>query len=85
MADPPEVLVELIMEKLKLMENSSKFGLIGLGVMGKSLALNLAGKGTTVSIYNRHVAGKEEGIAKALVEEILLYGIYKATMICRRL
>ncbi len=67
-ADPPEVLVEQIMEKLKVMENSSEFGLIGLGVMGKSLALNLAGKGITVSIYNRHVAGKEEDIAKAIVE-----------------
>ncbi|MDQ3101195.1 MAG: NADP-dependent phosphogluconate dehydrogenase [Bacteroidota bacterium] len=51
------------------MEKLSEFGLIGLGVMGKSLALNLAGKGISVSIFNRHVAGKEEGIAKAIVEE----------------
>lgn len=67
-AYPPEVLVEQIVMQLNNMENLSQFGLIGLGVMGKSLALNLAGKGIKVSIYNRHVAGKEEGIAKAIVE-----------------
>ena len=67
-AHPPGTLVERIVMQLNIMENLSQFGLIGLGVMGKSLALNLAGKGIKVSIYNRHVAGKEEGIAKAIVE-----------------
>jgi 6-phosphogluconate dehydrogenase len=49
--------------------NKTEFGIIGLGVMGKSLALNLAGKGIYISIFNRHVAGKEEGIAKAIIQE----------------
>ncbi len=70
-SQPPETLVEQIVTQLKIMEDLSEIGLIGLGVMGKSLALNLAGKGITVSIFNRHVAGKEEGIAKAIVEENL--------------
>jgi 6-phosphogluconate dehydrogenase len=41
----------------------TKIGLIGLGVMGKSLARNLAQKGFRVSLYNRHVVGKEEHVA----------------------
>jgi 6-phosphogluconate dehydrogenase len=46
----------------------SEVGLIGLGVMGTSLARNIAGKGFTISLFNRHVAGKEEGIAKKMTE-----------------
>lgn len=42
---------------------SSEIGLIGLGVMGKSLSRNLAQKGFKVSLYNRHVEGKEENVA----------------------
>ncbi len=49
--------------------SNAEFGLIGLGVMGKSLALNLADKGVKMAVYNRHVPGKEEGIAKSFVEE----------------
>jgi len=41
----------------------SEFGLIGLGVMGKSLSRNLASKGIQLSLFNRHVKGKEENIA----------------------
>jgi len=37
-------------------------GLIGLGVMGQNLALNLAGKGWKVAVWNRTVPGKEEHI-----------------------
>jgi 6-phosphogluconate dehydrogenase len=44
-------------------------GVIGMGVMGKSLALNLAEKGVSVALYNRFVAGKEEGIAQKVLEE----------------
>ena len=35
-------------------------GLIGLGVMGQNLALNLANKGWKVVVWNRTVPGKEE-------------------------
>jgi 6-phosphogluconate dehydrogenase len=37
--------------------------------LGKSLALNLAGKGVPLAVYNRHVPGKEEGIAEAMLAE----------------
>ena len=42
---------------------SSEFGLIGLGVMGKSLSRNLANKGFKLSLFNRHVVGTEEDVA----------------------
>mgnify|MGYP003855592707 CR=1 FL=1 len=47
----------------------SEFGIIGLGVMGKSLALNLASKGVKLSVYNRNIPGKEVDIAQNLVQE----------------
>jgi len=42
---------------------NSEIGVIGLGVMGKSLSRNLARNGFGVSLYNRHVDGLEEDIA----------------------
>ncbi|MEQ9404320.1 MAG: NADP-dependent phosphogluconate dehydrogenase [Cyclobacteriaceae bacterium] len=45
------------------MLNKSEFGLLGLGVMGKSLCRNLAQKGFLLSIYNRHVDNVEEDVA----------------------
>ena len=41
----------------------AEIGLIGLGVMGKSLSRNLAQKGFKVALFNRHVEGKEENVA----------------------
>jgi 6-phosphogluconate dehydrogenase len=66
---PPEEMLNQILSELKTMNTLSEFGLIGLGVMGKSLALNLAEKGIRLSIYNRHALGREEGIAQAIVNE----------------
>ena len=37
-------------------------GLIGLGVMGQNLALNLANKGWKVVVWNRTVPGIEENV-----------------------
>ncbi len=51
------------------MNSLSQFGIVGLGVMGKSLALNLAEKGVNVSVFNRHLAGSEESIAVNFVKE----------------
>ncbi len=31
----------------------AKIGLVGLGVMGQNLALNIANRGYTVGVYNR--------------------------------
>lgn len=47
----------------------SELGLIGLGVMGKSLAINMADKDIQLSVYNRHVAGVEERIAEKFIKE----------------
>jgi 6-phosphogluconate dehydrogenase len=47
----------------------NEFGIIGLGVMGKSLARNFAKNGCRLSLFNRHVAGMEENVANALIHE----------------
>lgn len=45
------------------MENKkSDIGLVGLAVMGENLALNMESKGFQVSVYNRFIPAKEEGI-----------------------
>lgn len=51
------------------MLNKSEFGLLGLGVMGKSLSRNLANNGFKISIYNRHVEGLEEEVAMKFKSE----------------
>lgn len=63
-----EKVVAQILEKLKENQPISEIGLIGLGVMGKSLALNLAGKGLKVSVFNRHVEDREVDIARKFAE-----------------
>ncbi len=42
----------------------TEIGVIGMGVMGKSLSRNLASRGFRVALYNRHVDGIEENVAK---------------------
>ncbi len=65
----PDQIVQEILIKMNQMKSTSEFGLIGLGVMGKSLALNLADKNVTVSVYNRHIPGKEEEIAGKFIAD----------------
>jgi 6-phosphogluconate dehydrogenase len=65
----PEELLEESLNYLKSQPMNMKMGVIGMGVMGKSLALNLAEKGVPVSLYNRYVAGKEEGVAQKVLDE----------------
>ncbi len=60
-----KTIVEQIMLTLTM---QSSLGIIGLGVMGKSLALNCANNGISLSLYNRFVAGKEENIAAQFAE-----------------
>lgn len=62
-------IIRKIMEQLKTKNKGSKIGLIGLGVMGKSLALNMASKDIDVSVFNRNVPGVEEDIAKNFANE----------------
>ena len=61
----PKKIIEVISKQLE----KSTFGLFGLGVMGKSLARNLANKGFKISLFNRHVDGTEEDVAKNFKEE----------------
>ena len=58
--NPPETIVEMI--KTYLLKKS-EIGIIGLGVMGKSLCRNFASKGIDISMYNRHLSGVEENVA----------------------
>ena len=60
-------IIEELMNKLE--HPKSEIGLLGLGVMGKSLALNLASKGFKVSVYNRHVDQLEVDIAKNFAKD----------------
>ncbi len=60
-------IMEDVMNQIGLEKN--KVGLIGLGVMGKNLALNLATKSTSLSVYNRELKGLEENIAKDFCNE----------------
>ena len=57
----PNEIVDVIKKQLV---QKSEFGLFGLGVMGRSLARNLANHGVKLSLYNRHVDGQEENVAK---------------------
>ncbi|GAA3605641.1 NADP-dependent phosphogluconate dehydrogenase [Flavivirga amylovorans] len=61
----PEKIVDDIISKLKNMEQSF-FGVIGLGVMGSSLSLNIAEKGYALSVYNRIASGEEHTVSDFL-------------------
>ncbi len=62
----PNNIVEIIKNNC---EATAEFGLLGLGVMGKSLSRNLAQKGFKLSLYNRHLKNKEEDIASRFIQE----------------
>ncbi|MFT4532793.1 MAG: 6-phosphogluconate dehydrogenase [Saprospiraceae bacterium] len=62
--------VEKIVQNIRIqtLQMKKQLGLIGLGVMGKSLARNFADKGISLSLYNRFVKGSEDEIAKNFIE-----------------
>ena len=62
-----DALVQHIMNTMKE-QTPSQLGLIGLGVMGKSLSRNFANHNITMSLYNRHVDGVEENVAVQFVD-----------------
>lgn len=62
----PENIVRSILNSLSDMKSS--LGITGLGVMGKSLALNAAEKDISISVYNRTSKG-EEHIVHDFLEE----------------
>ncbi len=61
--------------KLKQMEKST-IGLLGLGVMGKSLARNIAGNSYTTSVYNIPFEGEEKVVENFVdsFQELPFYG-----------
>lgn len=63
----PKEIVSRIVENLQLAEA----GIIGLGVMGRNLALNIASNEITLALYNRHVSGSEEHVARDFVNTFL--------------
>jgi len=65
----PSKIVAEIIEKLPITLGMQEFGLIGLGVMGKSLSRNFASKGIKLSLYNRFVKNKEEKVAELFVDQ----------------
>jgi len=60
-----EKIVDKIIEDARM---KKQLGLIGLGVMGKSLSRNFASRGISLSLYNRHVAGEEENVATDFID-----------------
>jgi len=75
---PTEEIIETILiltaQSKDNMKNQAAFGLIGLGVMGKSLSLNMIDKGVNMALYNRHVEGVEEKVAASFVADHQLEG-----------
>ena len=65
----PFKIVTQIIDKLPITLSMQEFGLIGLGVMGKSLSRNFASKGIKLSLYNRYVQNKEEKVAQIFVAQ----------------
>lgn len=61
--EKPEQLVTNTLNYLKEQQPVSHIGIIGMGVMGKSLAMNMAENGVPTAVFNRYVAGSEENIA----------------------
>ncbi|NNF21956.1 MAG: NADP-dependent phosphogluconate dehydrogenase, partial [Saprospiraceae bacterium] len=55
----PGEIINKIIQKLNTLEKS-KVGLIGLGVMGSSLSLNIADKGHSISVYNRSIGDEAQ-------------------------
>lgn len=60
-----ETMVNTILQET----NKSTLGIVGLGVMGKSLARNWARNGINLSLYNRYVKGVEERIAEKAIQD----------------
>lgn len=61
---------EILSEILDILEpvKSSQFGIVGMGVMGKSLAKNTLDKGFSISVYNRASDGEAHIIPNFIAE-----------------
>jgi 6-phosphogluconate dehydrogenase len=59
--------------------SKSFFGVIGLGVMGKSLSINIAEKGFDISVFNRTDFGEEKVVVNFIEENTLLKNLFGFT------
>jgi len=59
-AQEPKYIVQQI---INVLDNKTEIGVIGLGVMGTSIARNIARSGFSLSIFNRHIDEKEVDVA----------------------
>jgi 6-phosphogluconate dehydrogenase len=64
--ESPEEIVDSIVDSIK--QKKTSLGVVGLGVMGSSLARNLARHGFGLSLYNQFVQNLEERVAEKLIE-----------------
>ncbi|HRW98854.1 MAG TPA: NADP-dependent phosphogluconate dehydrogenase [Cyclobacteriaceae bacterium] len=71
-ASSPEKILDLMLLHFRSMETS--IGIVGMGVMGRSLARNFGRNGFKLSLFNQRVEGKEEGVA---LQSISSYGELK--------
>ena len=63
----PEAIVSKIISKIQPMKRS-EFGILGMGVMGRSLAKNVLRNGFSLSAYNRYTDAEKEVIPSLLSE-----------------
>ena len=61
--------------------SSADYGIIGLAVMGRSLALNVESRGFTVAVYNRTAERtrafvEEQGVGKRIIPSYSLEELY---------
>ncbi|KAK1309539.1 6-phosphogluconate dehydrogenase, decarboxylating 3 [Acorus calamus] len=64
-------------EANKMTQTPTRIGLAGLAVMGQNLALNIAEKGFSISVYNRTTSKVDETVERAKVEGNLpLFGFH---------
>ncbi|EDP71357.1 gluconokinase and phosphogluconate dehydrogenase (decarboxylating) fusion [Flavobacteriales bacterium ALC-1] len=59
--------------------HKTDFGLIGLGVMGKSISLNIADNNFSISVYNRTEANEEHVVSEFINENLDYKNLYGYT------
>ncbi len=61
----PQTIVDIINKDMEKKE----FGIMGMGVMGRSIARNFANKGIGLSLFNRHVSQVEVKVAQKTIQQ----------------
>lgn len=56
---------------------TNDIGVIGMAVMGRNLAMNIAEKGFSCAVYNRTTSRMEEAVAAAKAQRLTLHGYHE--------